>query len=137
MTELRYSIDPRGEDLSELLARIPKDTPLVMLNLLRFRERACYADGDRGLSGEQAYRRYSELIVPFLQAVEGRPQWLGSAHSPLIAPPGEDWHKVLLVSYPSIDHFVSMLRNPDYQKITEHRSAALLDARLVACTQES
>ena len=136
MSESRYSIDPRRAELSELLGRVPQNEPVVMLNLLRFCDRARYEDGDRGLSGRQAYQRYSELVVPFLTAVEGLPQWLAAAHAPIIAPPGEGWDKVMLVRYPSIEHFVTMLRNPDYQAITEHRTAALLDSRLVACTEE-
>lgn len=136
MSDNRYSIDPRAAELAELLARIPSDEPIVMLNLLRFHDRAQYADGDRGLTGREAYQRYSELVVPFLSAVDGQPQWLAAAHAPLIAPPGEDWHKVMLVRYPSIEHFVTMLRNPDYQAITEHRTAALMDSRLIACTED-
>ncbi len=136
MTDITPSIDPRREDLPALLARLPSGQPVVMLNLLRFRERAEYLDSDEEVSGVEAYQRYSERAGAFVAAVGGELQWLGSARSPLIAPHGEDWHKVMLVRYPSIEKFVEMLRDPDYQAITFHRTAALSDSRLIACLED-
>ena len=37
------AIDPTPESFRALFARVPADTPVTMLNLLRFRERAEYA----------------------------------------------------------------------------------------------
>lgn len=130
------SIDPRREDISALLARVPTGQSVTMLNLLRFRERAAYADGDRGQSGREAYREYSHRAAEFVAAVGGDLQWQGKAVSPLIAPQEEDWDAVLLVRYPNIEAFVAMMRNPDYQAITPLRSAALSDARLIALVDE-
>lgn len=130
------SIDPRGEDIAELLARVPPGQPVTMLNLLRFRERAAHADGDRGQTGREAYRDYSRHAGEFVAAVGGDVRWAGRAASPLIAPPGEDWDAALLVRYPSIAAFEKMMRNPDYQAITPLRTAALSDARLIALLDE-
>jgi len=33
------SVDPKGEKLPEIFSKIPKDTPIIMINLLKFRER--------------------------------------------------------------------------------------------------
>ncbi len=93
MSDNRYSIDPRAAELAELLARIPSDEPIIMLNLLRFNERAQYADGDRGPPGREANPRYSELVVAFLSAVAGTAQGWAAAHAPLSRTTRGDWHK--------------------------------------------
>ena len=50
----------------------------------------------------------------------------------VIAPEGEKWDDVLLVRYPSKQAFASMLADPEYREATQHRTAALQEARLVA-----
>jgi uncharacterized protein (DUF1330 family) len=35
------------------------------------------------------------------------------------------WDAILVVEYPSPQAFVDMVRDPDYQKVHEHRAAAL------------
>ena len=98
----RPVIDPNPKTLPDILASLPDDTPIVMLNLLRFRDKAQYKDGE----------------ADYLAGV--------------IAPEGETWHSVLLVRYPSKQAFASMLADPEYSEATRHRTAALEEARLVA-----
>ena len=131
------SIDPRREDIHSLLARVPPGQPVTMLNLLRFRDRAAYADGDHGQSGREAYREYSRQAERCVKAVGGQVIWAGRAVSPIIAPLEEDWDASLLVRCPDIAAFEAMLSNPDYQAITPFRSAALSDARLIAMLDEA
>ena len=71
------------------LAASSDDGPVVMLNLLRFREVAGYPDGEPQVSGLEAYQRYGELVQPFLAGVGGRLEWQGLAHESLIGPDGE------------------------------------------------
>ncbi len=49
-----------------------------------------------------------------------------------IAVDGEEWDDALLVRYPSKQAFLGMVTKPDYQKDAVHRTAALLDSRLIA-----
>ena len=77
------SIDPRREDIHSLLARVPPGQPVTMLNLLRFRDRAAYADGDHGQSGREAYREYSRQAERCVKAVGGQVIWAGRAVSPI------------------------------------------------------
>ncbi len=125
-------LHPTAEQVSQL-TQAPHDGPIVMLNLLRFKERA---DGiDEGVSGAEAYARYSEAVEPFLAGVGGR---LLSAIRPsqsVIGPPESEWDLVLLVEYPSRAKFIEMATNPEYLKIHAHREAALADSRLIACEQ--
>ena len=51
----------------------PDEGPFVMVNLLRFRDRAEYHDGsDTHLSGREAYDRYAEGVRPLIEALGGR-----------------------------------------------------------------
>jgi len=132
------TIDPDREQLSRVLKGIPQDTPIVMVNLLKFRDQAAYPEGHEvePCSGEQAYRRYSKTAVRKIRETGGRPIWMGQAKGSLIAPPDEHWDEVVLVMYPSIAAFMDMIRQPEYQAAAVHRTAALDDARLV-CTVET
>ena len=61
-------------DLNEEFVRsLPDDGPVVMVNLVRFRERSL---DDRG-SGWDAYSRYSKADMPLLKRVGGTVLWAG------------------------------------------------------------
>ena len=125
-------IDPNPATLPAILDSLPDNTPIVMLNLLRFRETARYKDGEADYSGREAYQKYSEVAFGKVQGVGGEMVWKGRALAGVIAPEGEHWDSVLLVRYPSKQAFASMLADPEYREATRHRTAALEEARLVA-----
>ncbi|KGD66501.1 hypothetical protein Y5S_00168 [Alcanivorax nanhaiticus] len=125
-------IDPNPATLPQILASLPDDTPIVMLNLLRFREVARYKEGDAAYSGREAYQKYSEVAFGKVQGVGGEMVWKGRALAGVIAPDNEQWDSVLLVRYPSKEAFASMLADPEYREATKHRTAALEEARLIA-----
>lgn len=135
---MERSIDPDREQLSRVLKQVPQDTPIVMVNLLRFRDEAVYPDGHGAepCSGAEAYHRYAQVAVKKIQEVGGKPLWAGSVQGSLIAPPDEEWDEVVLVQYPSIGAFMDMIREEEYQAAAVHRTAALENARLI-CTVES
>ena len=131
------TVDPIASRLPAILASIPADTPIVMLNLLRFRERAQYRDGTSDCSGREAYARYSAVAIKKLSEIGARPVFVAKTAAMVIAPPEEIWDEVLLVRYPSVAAFSAMLAMPDYQAATAHRTAALDDARLIASVERS
>lgn len=130
------SINPNREDLQAFAERMPGDTPILMLNLLRFNDRATYdADGLHApCSGREAYARYSRTALGKVKGVGGEVQVMADVHLALIAPKEELWDLLLLVRYPSSAAFLSMLSDPEYQAATVHRSAALADSRLIGST---
>jgi uncharacterized protein (DUF1330 family) len=125
------TVHPTAEQIQQLVSD-PDPGPVVMLNLLRFKDRA---DGlDAGVSGAEAYARYSVAAQPFLEGVGGR---LLSAVRPsqsVIGPEQSEWDLVLLVEYPSRAKFLEMATNEEYLKVHAHREAALADSRLIACS---
>ncbi len=113
-------VDPTGADLKRFLQEAP-DEPVVMLNLLRFRE-----------DGRDGYERYAREIRPFLEKVGAEMVYVGDTSTTLVAPESHDWDAVLLVRYPSRQAFSAMVADPDYQRITELRTRALEEAVLQA-----
>lgn len=132
------TIDPVPGAFGKTLAGIPKGVPIVMLNLLKFREQAQYLDASEPpCSGREAYERYGSRAIGAVKAIGGEVLWYGSAVGSLIAPPDESWDEILLVRYPSIDAFVKIMMASEYQAFAKHRTAALEDARLVATVATS
>ncbi len=132
-----HYIEPERGAIEKLVAAYPENTPVVMLNLLRFSEQAHYAEdaGEPPCSGAEAYGRYGEAIAPLLEKCGGAPVWQGRQSHMVIGPGDKDWHLIVLVRYPSVGHFVDMVSSPEYQAIVHHRSAALDDSRLIAMTE--
>ncbi|HET8849548.1 MAG TPA: DUF1330 domain-containing protein [Marinobacter sp.] len=126
------TVNPSQEELKKVLEETPKNHPVVMLNLLRFRDRAEYVDESLDCSGRDAYKRYMREAAECVRAVGAEVIWSGRSVGSLIAPPDESWDQVLLVRYPSIDAFLAMIESSEYRGVVKHRTAALEDSRLVA-----
>lgn len=129
------SLNPSREQLATFAQNMPADTPILMLNLLRYREAADYSatSGHSPCSGREAYKRYSRVALNKVQGVGGSVELMAQAQMALIAPDDEQWDDLLLVRYPSKAAFLGMLADPDYRAATVHRTAALADSRLIAC----
>jgi uncharacterized protein (DUF1330 family) len=124
------TIEPTAAQL-ERLGASPQSGPVVMLNLLRFRERA---DGEEdGATGAEAYARYADAVTSHLERVGARVLLAAAAEDCVIGPEQAEWDLVLAVEYPSRSAFLEMISDPDYLKIHVHRGAALADSRLIAC----
>lgn len=129
-----YTVEPSPERFSEFRSGAETEGPVVMINLLRFREQADYAaeSGEEPCSGREAYRRYGALAFPMVEAVQGRVLFRGPVQCSVIAPADEEWDEAILVEYPSRAAMLQMLGDEAYQAIVHHRRAALLDSRLIA-----
>ena len=127
------AIEPDAGALQAFLAEA-EDGPIVMINLLRFREQAAYASGFDAspCTGAEAYGRYGEAVQSLVAGVGGRLVWIGLVRQTLIAEPEEAWDQAVLVEYPSRKAFVEMVSSPAYRAIAPHRTAALADSRLIA-----
>ena len=109
------------------------DEPVVMLNLLSYRDLAEPGFGVDGLSGREAYGVYGRKFAELNPRFGGEPIWMGRALNTIIG--DEDWDVVILVRYPTRRQFVEMINDPDYQAIAPIRAAALADSRLVEMSQ--
>lgn len=128
------SIEPTSDQIGALTALATATAPIVMINLLRYRERAAYPDGFAAepCSGREAYGRYGEVALQRVASVGGKILWMGDVAATVIAPEAESWDDAVLVQYPSPQAFLDMIAQPEYQAASPHRSAALADSRLIA-----
>ena len=102
----------------------PDDGKFVMVNLLKFKEKAEYEDGSDGdLSG--AYARYGKAVQACLAAVGGRQVYAGPVTGLLLGEVEELWDMVALAEYPSLAAMQQMVGSPEYQAIEKHRKAGL------------
>ncbi len=126
------AIYPSAEQIQALLAG-PADQPVVMVNLLRFKPKA---DGlDEGISGEEAYRRYSEAMRRFVEANGGRIVWVGRVDSVVIGDSEARFDMIGLVEYPSRQKFIEIAQSDHVREIGAHRAAGLESQWLIATTE--
>lgn len=103
-----------------------EDGPFVMVNLLKFREKAEYEDGsDSHLSGREAYARYGAVVTGLIEALGGRVRYSGAVTGLLLGEVEELWDAVALAEYPSLAAFQAMAVSPEMHAIEHHRKAGL------------
>ncbi|MES2096010.1 MAG: DUF1330 domain-containing protein [Pseudomonadota bacterium] len=103
-----------------------EDGPFVMINLLRFKERADYPDGsDADLSGREAYARYGAAVQACLASVGGKQIYAGAVTDLMLGEVEDLWDMVALAQYPSRAAMMAMVQSPEYQAIEKHRVAGL------------
>jgi uncharacterized protein (DUF1330 family) len=127
-------IEPDQRVVEDFIAQFPSETPVVMLNLLKFNSQANYLAGQDAepCNGFEAFMRYGIAVTPMIEAAGGEQVWQGRPASMLIGPQDKEWNLAVLVRYPSAQAFVDMVSSPEYRAISFHRSAALEDSRLIA-----
>ena len=123
------NIDPTREQF-EAFKDLPRDTPIMMLNLSSLHDKAHYADG-RKATGAEAYAAYGQQSGSIFADVGGSILWRGKPECVLIGPATEHWDVAFIAHYPNAKAFLAMVTNPDYQAIVFHRQAAVKDSRLI------
>ena len=104
----------------------PEDGPFVMVNLLKFKPKAEYADGsDADTSGFDAYRRYGRKVRHLMLKVGGKPGYSGPVTGLRLGEVEELWDMIALAEYPSLAAMKEMVESPDYREIAKHRDAGL------------
>lgn len=136
----RYS-EPTHELVVQFLSR-GIDGPIVMLNLLRFRETADYSASPElapaePISGRAAYDLYEAHTRPFVEQVGGEITFLADGGHLVIGPPDERWDLVALVKHQSPQVFLSFASNEAYLSGLGHRTAALEDSRLLPLVERA
>lgn len=102
------------------------DGPFVMLNLVKFKERATYDDDPSiDISGREAYERYGAEMHDLVGDRGGRVIFDGEVTGLLVGEVGELWDAVALVEYASHAAFLEQMRSPERAAIERRRSAGL------------
>lgn len=115
------SITPSRDQFKKLL-KLPKDKPVSMVNLLKFK---AMADGGKE-TGAEAYGRYMQNVAPLIAREGGKVVWAGEARTLFIGESGsDDWDRIVIVEYPTPRAFVRMNTSAEYEAIHHDRAAGL------------
>ena len=115
------------------LQTLDQQRPVVMVNLMRFRDRSLDGDG----SGWDAYLRYSALTVPMIKARGGTLLWTGEAKTVALGEAQDNqWDYVALVYYPSVAAFIDMMTSADYESLSDpHRRNGCAEHVIIATAE--
>ena len=125
------AVDPTPEQIEDFLSHKKAGEPVFMLNLLKFKEKATYKDGE-DISGREAYARYAK---EFDEATNGVTTAIfgGNVNSFMIGEGQGEWDAVALVRYPSAQAMLDAVSSEAYRKIHKHRRAGLAGQLLISC----
>jgi uncharacterized protein (DUF1330 family) len=108
-----------------------EDGPIWMVNLMRYRDRAVYADGRAtDLTGREADDRYAPF-GPF-RTVGAQLVFLSDVEEQFL---GEDqaWDRIAVVRYPTRRSFLEMQDLPEYVELHEHKDAGMASTFVIGC----
>ena len=133
-------LEPTDDGARRLLQR-GIDGPVLMLNLLRFREEADYSAfpelaPSQPISGRDAYDRYVRHTIPFLEKSGGSVSLFATGGHYFVGPADERWDLAMLIRQASLADFFAFASNTAYLAGIGHRTAALEDSRLLPLIDE-
>lgn len=117
------AISPSPSQLQALMENGP-DGAIVMVNLLKYRDR-------------EAYMRYGAVAMKCVAARGGSIVWMGAQALVFIGGAEQDWDEVVCVRYPSRSSFLEMIADPEYLAAIPHRDAGLERTALLCCSAGS
>jgi len=136
MTKTNNALHPTAPQVKAMMAQ-DQNAPVYMLNLLTFKDKADYRDGE-DVSGRTAYDRYAkafnEIMAPHgVTSIHGGEilSTLIGADAPDAA--GSDWDMMALIMYPSAAKMIELTSSEAYRKIHYHRKAGLEGQILLTC----
>ena len=137
---MKKHIDAKPESGKKFYQDFHNKGKIVMLNLLKFRQKADYTNleqikPDKEITGKEAYQMYMKNTLPELNKAGSRIIYYGKSNNFLIGPESEKWDAVLIVEHESVLKFMEFAQNKDYLKNAGHRTAGLEDSRLLPSTE--
>jgi uncharacterized protein (DUF1330 family) len=129
-------VHPSEKQIQQMMEDGPTG-PMVMVNLLKYRDRAAYApdkpEAAKNLSGRDAYQRYGAVAIQHVTKRGGAIVWGGPQRFVFIGGAEQEWDDVVCVKYPSRDAFLNMIQDADYLAVNYHRDAGLERTALLCC----
>lgn len=129
---MKIASQPTPEQIQTLMEG-PDDTPVVMLNLLKFKTRA--DGGNESMSGQESYGLYAAKMQEFVESKGGRFLYAGTADSMVLGETDYDFDIVALVEYPSRKAFIEIASSQHVAEIGQDRGKGLEGQWLIASTQ--
>ena len=129
---VRYGTPNTEYAMSMAMMSPEDDGPVWMVNLMKYRAVADYADGrESAISGRDADDAYSPLDS--LAAVGAAPVFFGDVDQQLLGD-ATTWDRIGVVKYPTRRAFIDMQSLPSFQKSHHHKDAGM-ESTIVIGTQ--
>ena len=123
--EVKNALVPNDEQMKGFMEG-DIDTPIFMVNLLKFRDKAEYEDGrETNLTGQEAYLIYGQEVQKHLKKVGAEPIFSGRVERLMLGEVGELWDVIAIAKYPSRKAMMEMIMDADYRESEKHRAAGL------------
>ena len=123
--EVKNALVPNDEQMKGFMEG-DIDTPIYMVNLLKFKDKAEYEDGRKtNLTGEEAYSIYGLEVQEHLKKVDAELIFSGKVERMMLGEVGELWDVIAIAKYPSRKAMMEMIMDADYQESEKHRAAGL------------
>lgn len=128
---------PTADQIETFLAG-PPDQPVVMLNMLTFKDVAEDPDTGETVSGKEVVRRYSRAMKGFVERGGGTFVLGADIDSQVIGAGGEQFAFVGIMRYPSRGRYLELAGDPEVAAtIGRYREAGLESQWLFAMTEVS
>ncbi|MEO1661213.1 MAG: DUF1330 domain-containing protein [Pseudomonadota bacterium] len=102
------------------------DGPIFMVNLLKFKDKADYADGrETDLTGRQAYQLYGMGVAGLLPEFGGRIFFMADVTFLSLGQVDELWDEVAIAAYPDRNALMRMSTSQEWLDLAVHREAGL------------
>lgn len=123
--EVVNAVMPNKAQIAGFMA--PDDGAAVfMVNLLKYREKAEYADGRAtDLTGKEAYALYSNGVKECLAKVGGSIRFAAQVRRLTLGVVEDLWDDVAIAMYPNRSAMLQMMQLPEMSDIAVHRVAGL------------
>ena len=123
--KFKNNVHPTKEQMEGFLEG-DDNSPITMVNLLKFKDKAEYEDGrETNLSGKEAYAIYGKEVVKHLKNVGAEWIYSGDVKRLMLGEIEELWDMVALARYPSKKAMFDMITNSEYLESNKHRTAGL------------
>lgn len=123
--EVVNAVYPSKEQFEQFFSG-DEDGPYVMVNLLKFKDRATYDDDPSiDITGREAYEIYGEAVTKLVEARGGRIVFDGTVTGMILGEVEEQWDAIALAEYPSKAAFQEMMMSSEWADIERHRMAGL------------
>ncbi len=123
--EVKNALVPNDEQMKGFMEG-DIDTPIYMVNLLKFRDKAEYEDArETNLTGQEAYLIYGQEVQKHLKKVGAEPIFSGRVERLMLGEVGELWDVIAIAKYPSRKAMMEMIMDADYRESEKHRAAGL------------
>ena len=124
--EVTNQIYPTEPGQMEKMEGPGPDGPIVMVNLLKFKDKAVYRDGrETDMTGREAYDIYSRAVIQLIQEFDGRIFFSADVTELAVGLVEDLWDEVALAEYPNRAAMAEMTSSEAWRDMAVHREAGL------------